>query len=418
MESPEIYATRVQAIEVDPRVSSLSSHMFKLNSVDPEDDDFSDLVRLRELLKGVRIILLGEASHFDGTDFLAKTRLIRFLHSELGFDILAFEAGIYQMRLAWQAFRAGVDPQKAFSMGAFWMWAQSVQVEPLVRYLSHSLSTNLPLEIAGIDLQIFSNELPQDLREFLKGKDIDTPLMNPNTPESEMLAAVTERRFPMQLQAPPDSATKVRFLESLARTADEIGKSEPTRDAAAMFWQQILVNVVQYARRRLGLWDQSGMNPRDRQMAENLIWMAKDYYPGHKILVWCHNGHAMRAQSKIPGNPLPKKATLADGVWEIFGEQMYSIAPVSYEGNWAFDGLEYTVVPDQVPEAGFEELMAATGQAAALVDLRKTNEGAHWLSGPFVARPWEHVSIQSVWRDHFDAFLFLRTQEPSKIRQD
>lgn len=160
LESPELYAARAGAVQANPRVRSLSNHMLKLNSVDPEDVDFSDLLPLRENLKGVRIVLLGEASHFDGTDFLAKTRLIRFLHSELGFDILAFEAGIYQMRLAWETLRAGVDPQKAFSKGAFWIWARSVQVEPLVRYVSHLLSTDRPLEFAGIDNQVWGLSFP------------------------------------------------------------------------------------------------------------------------------------------------------------------------------------------------------------------------------------------------------------------
>ncbi len=115
LESPELYAARARAVEANPRVRSLSNHMLRLNSIDPEDDDFSDLMPLREILKGVRIIMLGEASHTDGSDFLAKGRLIRFLHSELGFDVLAFEAGIYQMRLAWEAFRDGVDHQEDIS---------------------------------------------------------------------------------------------------------------------------------------------------------------------------------------------------------------------------------------------------------------------------------------------------------------
>ncbi len=74
LESPELYAARARAVETDPRIRSLSNHMLKLNSIDPEDDDFSDLLPLRELLKGVRIVLLGEAEHGDGADFLAKTR--------------------------------------------------------------------------------------------------------------------------------------------------------------------------------------------------------------------------------------------------------------------------------------------------------------------------------------------------------
>jgi erythromycin esterase len=415
LESPELYAARTAAVKTDPRVRSLSDHMLRWNSLDPESDDLADLRPLGKFLKGVRIILLGEASHFDGTDFLAKTRLIKFLHTELGFDVLAFEAGIYQMRLAWQAFQTGVDPQEAFSKGAFWMWARSAQVEPLVRYIARSLKTDRPLEISGVDNQIFSAELPQNLRDFLKGKDIATSFADPASHESEILAAVVGGQSPKGSGALLDSAIKVGFLESLGQLANRIGQLEPGREAS--FWRQVLANVAQHARRRLGLLGQPGTAPRDRQMAENLIWMAKDYYPGRKIIVWCHSGHAIRVPSQLPANPIPLQTTLADYIYEVFGQEMYSIAPVSYGGRWAYGGLDYTVVSDQVPDAEFEELMAATGQIAAFVDLRHTGETARWLEGPFVARPWEHVSIRSVWRDHFDAFVFLKKQEPSEIRK-
>ncbi len=419
LESPELYAAREQAVEANPRVRSLSNHMLKLNSVDPEDDDFSDLMPLRKLLEGVRIVLLGEATHFNGSDFLAKGRLIRFLHSELGFDVLAFEAGIYQMMLAWEALRAGADPQKAFSKGAYWMWAQSAQVEPLLRYVSHSLSTEQPLELAGIDPQVWGAELPQNLREFLKRNDIVTPFADPNSPESEILEAMSELRFRTGKQARPDSAMKICFVESLVRTADEIGQLEPTREA--VFWQQVLVNMVHYARRPvLRIVEKSGLYPdRDRQMAENLIWMTKEYYPDCKIIVWCHNGHAMRAPNELSVNLPGLEVTLADEVWKVIGKEMYSIAPVSYEGSWSSRlGVDFTVVSDQVPEVEFEELMASTGENAALVDLRQPNKRAHWLVGSFVARPFEHVSMRSMWSHHFDAFLFLKTQEPSEFRKD
>jgi erythromycin esterase-like protein len=136
-----------------------------------------------------------------------------------------------------------------------------------------------------------------------------------------------------------------------------------------MFWRQVLVNVVQAARRRLGMHDQPGMVPRDRQMAENLIWMAKDYYPSRKIVVWCASAHALRSPGRLAANGYGLKTTLGDYVWKAFGQEMYSIAPVSYEGSFSGDG-EFTVLADQLPEAEFEELMAVTGQTAALVDLR------------------------------------------------
>ena len=66
--------------------------------------DFKDLTALRESLKDVEIIALGEQSHGLGEVFNAKTELVKFLHKELGFDLVLFESGYGDGALAWERF--------------------------------------------------------------------------------------------------------------------------------------------------------------------------------------------------------------------------------------------------------------------------------------------------------------------------
>ena len=83
------YSAHSKALSNDARTEWLRNNAAAIRSIDPDDEDFSDLAFLREQLSGVRVVLLGESDHGNGSDFKAKTRLIKFLHLKMGFDVLA-----------------------------------------------------------------------------------------------------------------------------------------------------------------------------------------------------------------------------------------------------------------------------------------------------------------------------------------
>jgi len=99
------------------RIAWLNAHAGVLRSIDIADDDFADLEPFAKAVGDARIVMLGEATHGDGTTFLAKSRLVRFLHERMGFDVLAFESGLYDMRKAWERMQSGENPHKAIRRG-------------------------------------------------------------------------------------------------------------------------------------------------------------------------------------------------------------------------------------------------------------------------------------------------------------
>src|SRR4051812_15253729 len=75
----------------DARIAWLQANSAPLRSIDPADTDFADLEPLARAIGDARIVMLGEQTHGDGATFLAKCRLVHFLHERLGFDVLSFE---------------------------------------------------------------------------------------------------------------------------------------------------------------------------------------------------------------------------------------------------------------------------------------------------------------------------------------
>src|SRR4028119_791157 len=117
------------------KVASLKEHAISIRSVQPSDEDFSDLQPLRNVFGDAQVVLLGEQTHGDGTTFLAKTRLIKFLHQQMGFDVLAFESGLYDCQKAWEYLLSGENAVTAVRRGVYGLWTQSEQFQPLIDYL-------------------------------------------------------------------------------------------------------------------------------------------------------------------------------------------------------------------------------------------------------------------------------------------
>ena len=97
--------------------------------------DLSDLNFLKEVLKDKRIVLLGEQTHGDGATFEAKVRLIKFLHQQLGFEVLAFESGLYDNYAMYQHVTETNYESSPLKESVFRIWSDAHEFEPLLRYI-------------------------------------------------------------------------------------------------------------------------------------------------------------------------------------------------------------------------------------------------------------------------------------------
>jgi erythromycin esterase len=410
VESPDQVKARREALARDARVDWLRENANPIRSVSPDDTDFSDLEFLRHALRDVRIVLLGEADHDAGTDFLARSRLVRFLHQEMDFDVLAFEAPLHGAALAWDSIRAGAPVRDAIRLGIWGFWSHAEQMQPLVTYIGEQARGDRPLEVAGFDFRPWidpwtRNTPPQfaeDLAGFLRRQGTQSPLGDPGSPEYAILEVLAGQRA---FQDHPVAEDQAAFFRAIDGTVAQL---QASTEQEARFWAEALRGAGCHARYDGGLGDprEHARCFRDVQMGEHLLWLANERYPDRKIIAWAATSHVMRNPKFHDGHSTGP--AMGKIVWDAIGEESYAIGMTSYRGT------EDSIVIDQHLLPEFEELMEATGFRHALVDLREAARQGTWPGGTFLARPNGHHTEQRRWSDVLDALFFVREQEPRR----
>lgn len=134
--------------------------------------NFADLEFLKPLLQHARIVQLGESTHGAAEYSLAKTRLIRFLHQEMGFEVLAFESSLLECYMA--GLRVGTaTPRDLLRDCLFGVW-HVAEALPLLEYIASTRGSDRPLIMAGFDVQVSGNAFrsrPQWVREVVAAAD-------------------------------------------------------------------------------------------------------------------------------------------------------------------------------------------------------------------------------------------------------
>jgi erythromycin esterase len=399
----------------------LTENAHPIRSLSPADHDFRDLEPLRAAIGGARVVMLGEQTHGDGTTFLAKARLVAFLHQQMGFDVLAWESGLYDVHGVWEHVRAGEDVLAASRRGIFGVWTRSQEVLPTLDYVQGTVGTARPLEMAGIDNQLTGSLARDSVAAHVLAFARRIGSGAADDPEWPAAAAtLTELAVTAHFQTKPSPVDQDRLLRLLGRIRTDAAARAAT-DREALFWTQALASIESFARMMwaapAGQVRPQDNNPRDLQMAANLVWLANVYHPGRKIIVWAASAHIARAvgalSSSTGGRPYATGWTVHMGAeaHRALGSDMYAIGFVAGTGSWGVPGAQ----PQAVPEPRFnsiEDYFTQTPHANAFVDLRAPRPGGEWLKDVYMG-VFGYQPLHGDWTTVFDGVVFTRVMQPS-----
>lgn len=380
------------------------SELIDLGSVKDNNENFENYEQLQDVLKDADIVMLGEQSHGDGTTFETKIKLIKYLHEEMGFGILAFESGLYDCNKAWEKIENGEDVPTSLANSIFFLWATTKQFKPLADYIDENKNAEKPLIIAGFDGQfsgkVSENEFAQDLKEYI-GK---------NNPESIQSAEWTN--FEASLGYAINY--KVKEYDKETARADTafinilLSDIDPA-DSLASYWTQVL-------RSAKSLISDSKLktDTRDKQMAENLIWL-KENNPGKKIICWGATSHFLYNSSEIKMMKFPynimdnyykKQPMMGQYVKDKYGSKVYTVGFIAYQGKF---GLSRRKDIKPAKENSLEYLMEKSGYDNCFLSFKNYN------SGDLISRPLAQQYMKNNISEVMDGVIFNKDMTPSRL---
>lgn len=391
------------ACNAQPKVSSTIEFTSDL-------ERFENLSGLKEALKEVEIIAIGENTHGLGAVFSAKTELVKFLHQELGFNLILFESGFGDAALAWEQMGA-LSTKEYTSVFSSNFYYNSEEIENLVNYVKLQ---DGELKIQGFDCQPQQNYLIKRMSEIAQPLD---SILASSVP-------LEMRSFNYLYQYENDKDTLsfnnqrdrfIGFLNSydafLDKNRNKLLTSGTTQHEINALKRSNEIFIATYSKINIGEimgWPIAD-NIRDKSLFE-IVKSFKESNPKSKIIIWAQNSHI---ENKT--KPNYNVNWMGHSLKQAFGDKYYSIGAVVYNGK----NLNYNGTFD-FEHSNPKYLAYHLNQFQKekfVLDLRKHNK-QDFTNELLLGMENNGNTAEFIAKDRFDGLLFIQFSDiPTLLKE-
>lgn len=423
---------RTPALSPEPVASAASVEWVKSNSIPIRsviyDEDFSDLAFLQGKIGNRSIVQLGESSHGTREFNQVKTRLIKYLHQEMDFDIVAFESGFFDGFYVDEN-RAALSAEEMRRF-IFSVWSTD-EVFELFRYAKETENSSRPLRFTGFDTQISSAYFSQ-IFPFITALPETGPLTANR--KSSLTQNLTQYRSMqsdfVQLSCFSGSSAgcdttiangkTIRSALAADRAAIETLADAQARDMRALY---IAVSAaIAQIDNSISLYETSDVgNVRDQGMAQIFSEVKNRLFPNSKIIIWAHNRHIALEQSEtrtVEAIRIYPEVPMGNHLFAEFPDDLFTIGLYMLRGETA-TGPD-SPAPVLAPRNNSLEAIAYSARLAAFyLDTssdQARNEGNAFLFERLEAHYWggSFGTYSMIPSDQFDGIIVIdRSSVPS-----
>ena len=375
-----------EELNLDPETEALVNIL--LEEMEPLDADplsWSDQdLRWLDPVADKSVIGLGEATHGTAEFFEAKHRIFRYLVENHGYKIFAIEADFGESLFIDEAVRNGNTAAIEDLMNTkmhFWTW-KTEEVKNMLEWMciyNQGKAEEEKVHYMGVDCQ-FNTYHPDLAMDYLSDKDI--PFLAFADSILQVAETATEKNF--ESYSSESFASYLQEVESLQDSM--ILYKEILVGASSEKEYELNIRIVELVRQvsevryYMQIQQSSGMDYRDKYMAENAAWLL-DYYKNEKIALWAHNYHISDFESGVIG-------TMGSYLSYELGDQYATLGFLFSQGTFTavgmegetFTGLE-TQTLDTIPkENSLNAIMSYAGEPAFSIELEALGNYLGWYN--------------------------------------
>lgn len=307
----------------------------RLKPIDDSKGILNDFSFLKELLADKRIIYLGESNHHSETYNIIKFQVIQFLHSEMGYNVIAFESNMSSC-IHSNLVRDSLSSLYILTHSILGSWRTESN------YKLMSFVKNESIDITGFDPNLNSLILDKKFYRvfFPNNLNLSTKLFLLDSTFQEYTANRNQYLYSKKSNISKENElNEVRDSLILGYTNFINTKSSSKEGQLLQFTIENKIKLLKVSNHFSDDKEHQFISGevREKMMAENLEFILDSIYPNQKVIIWAHNEHISKGGSSTfyshnKNNTIYLNNSLGYRLKHKYGNQSFTIGLYGYPG--------------------------------------------------------------------------------------